>query len=237
MGLLSFLWFHSFTSYGQNQTVSIGAVHYPPYYDFEEGKKRPKGFLAKHLEKSLGKAGYKVSWRRTPLGRGERSLKKNIIQVYGSFAPGPGDKSDVRYSPTPLIKMQTVVCGFKNSLKSPSSVTDEDIKAKTVVYPRGAYFHPKLEQLKLEIERLDYSGDYISRAIKMIEKERANFFILPESFRIRPYLKSYSDLQCSNFIDTIAMHLSFAPTGPWLERIAPLVKEYPAKISIEAELD
>ena len=213
--------------------ISVGAVHYPPYYDFSGGDQRPTGFLANHIHKSLSRAGYSINWQRIPLARGDKALNKNIIQVYGSYAPVPGDKAKVEYSQTPLIKMQPIICGLKNSLGDPKRVTEKDVYNKETLYPQGAYIHPKMEELKLKVERLDYSGDYIARAIKMIEKSRSKFFILPESFRVRPYLKNNKNLRCSNFIDIIAMHLSFSPGSPWKKRIAPLIKEYPTKISIE----
>lgn len=236
-----FLLLLSFLVNAQNnqtgKTITVGAVHYPPYYDFlsdnNSDKVRPSGFLAAHVEKSLEKHGFTVKWQRIPLARGERALKKGIIQVYGSFAPGPGDKADVVYSPNRLIRMQPVVCGFKKGLYNEKVVTDADIKGSEVLYPRGAFIHPKLTALKMKIQRLDYSGDYITRAMKMIKKGRAQYFILPESFRVRPYLKKHSHLQCSNFIDPIAMHLSFAPKSPWKDIIVPLIKEYPAQISID----
>jgi hypothetical protein len=215
--------------------VTVGAVHYPPYYDFEssKGDDGPRGFLVKHIQDSLEKNGFEVKWLRIPLTRGAKALKKDDIQVYGSYAPFPGDKAPVVYSKTPLVKMQPIICGLRSSLKDLNKITEQDITGQETLFPQGAYVHPKMKELKLKIERLDYTGDYISRSIKMIQKKRAKFFILPESLRVRPYLKKNEDLRCSNFIDVIAMHLSFAQGSPWIENISPLVEEYPAQISIE----
>jgi|GEM_PF-3179450 len=196
--------------------LTIGAVHYPPYYDFSE--EEPKGFLVEHLIKSL-QHNYEIKWLRIPLARGGRSLKNKLIQVYGSYAPGPEDKADVEYAKNPLVKMQPIICSLRSITQN---FDDTALKGQEVIYPQGAYVHSKVEDLKLKIQRLDYTGNYILRAIKMIKKERAKFFILPESFGVRPFLKSNPQLMCANFANPIAMHLSFAPRSPWRKTISPL---------------
>ncbi len=204
----------------EKPVLTIGAVHYPPYYDFSE--ETPKGFLVKHLTDFL-QYNYQIKWLRIPLARGGRSLKNNLIQVYGSYAPGPEDKADVEYAKNPLVKMQPIICSLRSITQK---IDDAILTGQEVIYPQGAYLHSKVKDLKLKIQRLDYTGNYILRAMKMLKKGRAKFFILPESLGVRPFLKSSPQLICANFANPIAMHLSFAPRGPWRKNISPLVKEF-----------
>lgn len=200
--------------------LNIGAVHYPPYYNFDGSE--AKGLLVKHIEESLKKH-YKLVWHHLPLVRGEKSLQSGDIDIFGSYAPGPGDKAQVSYSPIPLVKMQPIICTLKDDL---NKITNEHIMQKEVVYPQGAYIHPLVKKLKLKINRVDYHGNYIDRALKMTKKQRVDYFILPESLSIREYKMKEPKLFCSSFAGPIAMHLSFKTDSKFIKEVYPLVKEF-----------
>lgn len=193
----------------EEKLIRIGAVHYPPFYDFSAPEKR--GFIQVELEKKL-KGFFKIKWVRIPLARGGFALNNKLIEAYGSYSSHPDNKRELIYSKSILHTNNPLICTNRPGL---SMQLGPDFYNKVTIYPQGGFIHKDVIKYKLKLHRLDYSGDYIERSLKMTKLHRADYFILPEDIRIKPYLKNQL-IRCTDIAEPLHMRLSF-PTDSELK--------------------
>ncbi len=199
------------------QTVKIGAMDYPPYFDFQEGN-QVTGIGIERVSKLFGPE-VKIRWVEVPLVRGELALTQGHIDFYAAYTNDTNKYSRLAFTETPYMTLRPQLCG-----KNLNSLSDDfnELNGKTILTPSSSDMIERVEGLKGNRMKVDEGNDYVSKCLKLIKLGRANYFFTATDHFVSKFKSENKDFNCVSVGPSFDVYLSTLEDGPHLSTLKSL---------------
>ncbi len=200
--------------------ITLGAAHYPPFFSFTTGKKAT-GQAVNRIEKLLG-SDFKLNWKRIPFARGEIALNNQVVDIFAGYAKAERAQTNSReldYSDLPYMSLSLIVCALKDQIEN---FTVEDIKGKLLVHPSGSKTPQVLTGPGAKLVSIENDQHYTTRAIKLVESKRADFFYLPSIMLLKSHQPER--FNCIPYGPPFQLYLTLKKGSPLTESVNQSMK-------------
>lgn len=204
------------------ETLRVGIINLPPFFIFDSKNPQKVAGLAVEKIKSILENDFEIQWQHIPMGRGGYALQKGIIDIFTGYAASDSKRKGIDQSERPYYIIKPEICG--RSLESYSDKTLKDLplsftKNKRLIFPVGSRVLPMITDKKINITRFEYSESYIQRSLRMIELNRADFFLIPT----RTGFEKFNKVSCISLEGEMFTYLSFKKGSDLLPRVNKLM--------------
>lgn len=209
--LIFFLQTHSRDSSKDSniKIVKIGAMDYPPYFDFQENN-QVTGIGIERVKKLFGPK-VEIRWVEVPLVRGELALTQGHIDFYAAYTNDTNKYSRLAFTERPYMTLRPQICG-----KDLSSLSDnfEELNGKTILTPSSSDMIERVEGLKGNQMKVDEGNDYVSKCLKLIKLGRANYFFTATDHFVSKFKEENKEFNCVSIGPSFDVYLSTLEDGP-----------------------
>lgn len=209
----------SLSTWGQetNAPLKVGAINYPPYFEFKK-KGAATGIGVDKITELLGPE-QKIVWVEVPLNRGDLALSKGHIDLYSAFTRDLNAHPSLSFAQDPYLSLSPQICGHA---LSPISDDYHELNGKTIISPGPSHMIDRIKGLKVHHMKVSYGDDYISKCMKLIKFDRAQYFFSPTDHFVEQFKKEYPEYKCTGLGPRFDAYLSAKKDGAFVAKLKTL---------------